>query len=99
MHAFTVWKRTETGYATELVPATFRSGGWNECQQALLGKACKDLPGFNAKLYTTHSLRGGGACAAVDHGGQDLLQVNLMLQHKRLETTQHYLRHSTGRSA
>ena len=72
----------------------FKSGKWNDNMRRILRQAC---PAFNADCVTSHSLRSGGATAALRVLGAKICPVvQQMLCHKSLDSTMSYVRPTIG---
>ena len=78
-----------------LVPACegYKSGEWNHNLRRILRLACPD---FNANMASSHSLRSGGATAALQAlGSEGRPLVQQMLRHKCSDSTASYTRASS----
>jgi hypothetical protein len=105
-HTRNVWGSRDRWWEPEFAEATERDGfgkrrlvtiqaglssqDAREAIQRLIDVAC---PGADFRLYSGHSLRGGGATAALANN-VPLATVQRMLEHKHIDSTLHYTRPS-----
>jgi hypothetical protein len=75
-----------------VVEQGFGSGEWNDSLRSIVASAC---PEVDARLYTAHCLRGGGAATA-SANDVPVTMVRQMLAHRRLDSTMVYIRPGEG---